>query len=219
MVRECPCGDSPAADLGRFLGRLEVGVGTGRVIGAVDHSADLGNGSLDRHLDPLPERYIDLGTSLTTATELDVSRAIADIEQIHKATVRGDPWIYLSVENILDPRRDRVAPAFIRIVDGQRAPDRRVVEVDDGALQVHGTLRVHQHGQPRSLDDDVVGDGARGVNEVDLINEATAPAPAYFQPEARVGPPALPADAVYLFERRGRQSQLKGHRLILLVVR
>src|SRR3989475_5762949 len=94
------CRFSPALRLGRFLGRLEVGVRARGVVGDIDDLGDLWDGGLDRDLDPLPQRDIDLGATLTAAAQLDIGGTTAHFEQVDEAAVRGDRGVDLPVEHL-----------------------------------------------------------------------------------------------------------------------
>jgi len=161
------------------------------VVGDIDHLSDLGDGGFDRHFDPLPERDVDLGATLTAATQLDIRGTTAHLEQVDEATVRRDGGIDLPVEHLLDAGRNRVAPAFVRIVDAQGAAQRRGVEVDDRSLEVGGAARLDQEPQPGGLHHDVAGGRVLGRDQIELVDELAAPAARDRDPQAGVRMAAL----------------------------
>src|SRR5207248_6067659 len=174
-------------DLGRFLRRLEVGVRARGVVGDVDHFADLRYRRLDRDLDPLPERDVDLGATLAATAQLHIRGTAANFEQVDEATMCGDRGIDLPIEYLLDARRNGVAPAFVRVVDAQRAAQRRGVEVDDGPLEVGGAARLDQHTQPGGLHREVAARRILGRNQVELVDELAGPAARDRDPQAGIG--------------------------------
>src|SRR5205814_8850125 len=129
-------------DLGGFLRRLKVRVRARGVVGNVDHLGDLWHRRLDRDLDPLPKRDVNLATTLAATTQLHIRGTTANLEQVDEATMRSHRGIDLPIEYLLDARRNGVAPAFVRVVDPQRPAKGRGVEIDDGPLEVGGTARL-----------------------------------------------------------------------------
>ena len=157
---------------GLLLGGLEVRVRAARVVGRVDDRENLGDRRLDRDLDPLAQRDVDLSAALAASAHLDVGNAVAYVEEVDVPAVSCDAGVDLPVEDLLDPRREGIGPPLVRVVNGNSAARRRVVKVDRRAAELLNAGRVDIDAIPIGLDDEVERGRVGGLDEPEVVGEA-----------------------------------------------
>src|ERR1019366_730251 len=113
-----------------------------RVVGRVNDREDLGDRRLDRDFDPLAQCDVDLGAALAASAHLDVGNAVAHVEEGDVPAVGCDAGVDLPVEDLLNPRGEGIGPPLVRVVNGDSAARRRVVELDRRAAQPLNAGRV-----------------------------------------------------------------------------